>query len=181
MADAAAGDPGRRGRTCRGGWWQAVSGEPWGRPLPGIAPAALPIWDRESDAAWRPLPKRTRRRYRLSRAGLEALRANAQRVRPWTQSTGPTTPAGIDASRRNALKGRTRSALWRERDRALAEMFRAWRVSDKALDELAKLARRWRVSMDEALAWTERPGFDGRGPMPVAPIVRIVWSDGTEV
>lgn len=149
--------------------------------MPGIPPASLPIWDTDSDLAWRPLPKRTRRPYRLSPAGLESLRANASKVRPWTRSTGPKTPAGLDASRRNAIKGRTRSALWRARDRALGSMFRAWRESDKALDELARLARRWRVSVDEAFAWIDRPDFDGTPPTPRAPTVRIVWSDGTEL
>lgn len=147
--------------------------------MPGIAPASLPIWDTESDLAWRPLPKRPRRRYRLSAAGLESLRAHAARVQPWTRSTGPTTPAGIDASRRNAMKGQTRSALWRERDRALAGMFRAWRASDRALDELAKLARRWRVSLDEALAWVERPDFDGKPPERLPMRVTISWEADT--
>ena len=148
--------------------------------MPGIPPASLPLWDVDADRAWHPLPKRPRRRYRLSAAGREALRAHALQVKPWTRSTGPTTPAGLDASRRNAMKGRARSALWRERDRSLARMFRAWRASDKALDELARLARRWRVSVDEAFAWIERPDFDGTPPTPRTPAVRIVWDDGTE-
>lgn len=153
-----------------------MSGGPFGRPLPGIAPATLAIWDTESDAAWRPLPKRTRRRYRLSPAGLEALRANALRVKPWTRSTGPKTPAGIDASRRNANRGRGRSALWRARQSALASMFEAWQAADDALVELVRLARLWRVSADAALAWIEHPDFDGGPPAGV----RICFADYPE-
>jgi len=66
-----------------------------------------------------PRPKRT---YRLTPAGLEALRASAARNRPWAASTGPTTPAGKLRVRVNAMKSGERRSIVRADARETAAL-----------------------------------------------------------
>jgi hypothetical protein len=55
-------------------------------------------------------PATTGRHYRLSPAGLAALRANARAVQRWRRSTGPRTAAGKPRASRNAVRYGLRSA-----------------------------------------------------------------------
>lgn len=134
--------------------------------MPGAGAGTLPLWDRSSDRAWLPIPARARRRYILSPAGLAALREHAHRVRPWRFSTGPKTVEGIDACRRNANKGRGRSALWIMRDRAIAQVLRNMDVELEIVEIVGKCARAWGVTLWEAAEWIDDPRFD-EGPPPV--------------
>ena len=59
-------------------------------------------------------PPPVSRRYRLTPAGLAALRASAHRHRPWEFSTGPRTPDGKAAAGQNALRHGERSAATRD-------------------------------------------------------------------
>ncbi|MBS0187877.1 MAG: hypothetical protein JSS51_07395 [Planctomycetes bacterium] len=168
MADAPARDPGR-GAGAHPGWWRGFGAQPMsGKPMPSVSPGTLPLWDVESDRAWLPLPARARRRYRLSAAGLDSLRAHAFRVKPWTHSTGPKTMEGIDACRRNANKGCGRSMLWKARDRAAAAMLRAMDAELEVLDLVAMLARQWGVGLWAAAEWIDDPAFDGGPPAYIA-------------
>ncbi len=85
-------------------------------------------------------PPQVRRAYRLTPAGLEALRASANRVRPWTRSTGPRTPAGKARARMNATTHGERSAAAAAMHRELTQigaMLREWRRA--AADTPARL------------------------------------------
>lgn len=57
----------------------------------------------------KPRPVR-KRQYWATPEGLAALRASAGRVKPWARSTGPTSEAGRDRAKMNALKHGERSA-----------------------------------------------------------------------
>ena len=69
-------------------------------------------------------PRRRRRRYRLSAAGLKSLRASARRQRPWERSTGPRTEMGKSRSKLNALKHGQCSTARRAERRQLSESIR---------------------------------------------------------
>ena len=73
------------------------------------------------------------RPYRLTPAGLAALRRSAARDRPCEQSTGPRTAAGKAAASRNALQHGERSAEATQQRRETAALIRAMR-RQKAAD-----------------------------------------------
>jgi hypothetical protein len=86
-------------------------------------------------------PRRRRPRpYRLTAAGLAALRASALRNKPWLASTGPRTAAGKARSSANALRHGERSADARQRRGEAAELMRVLRLlravgtADRAAD-----------------------------------------------
>jgi hypothetical protein len=53
-----------------------------------------------------------KRRYRLSKKGLQALRAAAHAHHPWTHSTGPKTRRGKRMTSLNAYKHGRRARLF---------------------------------------------------------------------
>ena len=67
----------------------------------------------------------SRRPYRLSPAGLAALRASAFRNRPWCSSTGPTAAAGKARASRNATRHGERSMRTAAAQRELRAALRA--------------------------------------------------------
>ncbi len=70
---------------------------------------------------------RSRRAYRLSPEGLEALRAAARRNKPWERSTGPRTREGKVRLSRNALKHGERSTAAEEGRAIRAKLSRVMR------------------------------------------------------
>ena len=107
--------------------------------------------------------QRPKRPYKLSLAGLDALRAAARRTRPWTRSTGPTTTAGKERTRLNGLKHGRRSAAAVERRRLSTAAFGRVNTIMAHEDELdmlivivSRLARLLAIDFDELAALVER-------------------------
>lgn len=76
------------------------------------------------------LPKpKAKRRYALSEQGRASLQAHANQNRPWQHATGPRTPQGKNASRRNASKNRylkVEHRAFRQSIRSLGALFEIW-------------------------------------------------------
>ena len=72
-----------------------------------------------------------RRRYRLSKPGLESLRSSAQKHQPWRSSTGPRTAAGKAASRMNAMKLGLFTQERLQANREMAELLRDMRRAQR--------------------------------------------------
>jgi hypothetical protein len=107
--------------------------------------------------------QRPTRPYKLSLAGLNALRTAARRTRPWTRSTGPTTPAGKERTRLNALKHGRRSAVAVERRRLSTAAFRRVNTilaDDEQIDVLivivSRLSRLLAIDYNDLAALVER-------------------------
>ena len=56
----------------------------------------------------------SKRPYRLTEAGMNALKSTARLNQPWSHSTGPRTEEGKGVSRMNALKHGERSLLLKQ-------------------------------------------------------------------
>jgi hypothetical protein len=107
--------------------------------------------------------QRPTRPYKLSLAGLNALRAAARRTAPWTRSTGPTTTAGKERTRLNALKHGRRSAAAVERRRLSTAAFRRVNTilaDDEQIDVLivilSRLSRLLAIDYNELAALVEQ-------------------------
>jgi len=107
--------------------------------------------------------ERPKRPYKLSLAGLDALRAAARRTAPWTRSTGPTTPAGKERAKLNGLKHGRRSAAAVERRRLVTAGFKkanAILAANEGLDVLVlalhRLSILLAIDFDELAAVVER-------------------------
>jgi hypothetical protein len=106
--------------------------------------------------------QRPKRPYKLSLAGLDALRAAARRTKPWTRSTGPTTPAGKERTRLNGLKHGRRSAAAVERRRLSTAGFKkanailaAHEEMDVLVLTLHRLSKLLAIDFDELAALVE--------------------------
>ena len=102
-------------------------------------------------------PPTASRPYRLTPAGLAALRASARRNRPWLASTGPRTAAGKAAASANALWHGERSAGMHTTDTvdyAIVLQGEIWAVMDQ--DEALLTAGDILIQRGTAHGWENR-------------------------